>query len=878
MDLFNNNNNINYNNKNYPLKSYQIFNNQSNNININPNNNTNMSINSLKESTINNNTLKYNKSFKAKSTSNKYKNIIAFRPFSSSPDINIDKINFYKKSNVPPHLDVLNLILKNSPERIDMRLVAQKMNLLNKEIRQKSLNSTNKKFYDYNIIFGYKTNNIIKSYTPKLILKKPSKNKGVNKNGQEIHQVFSEEEISSLFYKKCMDLNIPLKEELMNRFTDFIKLKCINRIIDLTDCKLGFNSMIVLSEILKNINSQYSRLILGKNNFGDKGIELLLESIGDNSSIVELNLSSNGITAKGGKLIFGYLLNQQSIISLDLSSHEGINRNRICADGVRLIENVLQTNFFIENLDLSSNSIKTEGFKYLINGLKGNIVLKYLNVSNNEIDEKGMYYLKDNLDECKVEILDVSSNPIGNEGCIALGKCLGSEKFNEIINVNLSDCSVRFNGIREFFKYLKTNKKINTLILNKNNLFSKKWVYLEDYFLNLNLRHLGLSSCSLNVSVIDISKILQHHPTLRILDLSHNQINDASFIYFKSFPKENLSLVELDFSRNYISDKSGKYFFENLMNNRCLQRLNFFDNQLQNESANAIIESLRINHSLTYVNFKSNRVPIRIMKEINIRIQNNKLIEKEKFLPQLKREIKDLSFDPEEINTLKGRILLQNQEKELSIQKLKEDNKIIKIKKIENEKELNKVESESNDILLKIENINKKIKTINEMKESEIINYNNESVNIEEEIANISNDIEKITIENNRHQDKYDDIYKRLKRAYDNTFKKYDDQRKFLMIEIDQLKSKKKKYASKLRILDKLKNPDKYDTNTNEINVFNRSENKNFTKENEKNEDIINSKDIKNNNLKNRGKNRRSSTTISRKNMKQESKFKDLKK
>jgi hypothetical protein len=212
---------------------------------------------------------------------------------------------------------------------------------------------------------------------------------------------------------------------------------------------------------------------------------------------------------------------------------------------------------------------------------------------------------------------------------------------------------------------------------------------------------LGLSSCSLNISVVDISRILQHHPTLKVLDLSHNQINDSSFIHFNSYPKENLSLVELDFSRNYISDKSAKYFFENLVNNRSLQKLNFFDNQLQNESANAIIESLRINHFLTYVNFKSNRVPIRIMKEINIRIQNNKLIEKEKFLPQLKREIKDLSFDPEEINSLKGRIILQNQEKELSIQKLKEDNKIIKLKKMENEKELNKVESESNIILSK---------------------------------------------------------------------------------------------------------------------------------------------------------------------------------
>ena len=432
-------------------KNYSINNNNFNNI-VNTNN-TNISLNSFNE---NNTILKYSKSFKPKTPVHKYNNLLNLRPFSSNSNIDIDKINYYKKSNVPSDLDVLNLIIKNSPERIDLRLVAQKMNLLNKEIRQKSLNSTNKKFYDYNVIFGYKTNNIIKSYTPKLVLKKVPKKQGTNKNGQEIKQVFNEEEISSLFYQKCMDLNIPLKEELMNRFTDFIKLKCVNRVIDLTDCKLGLQSMIILREILMNNDIEYSRLILSKNNFGDKGIEILLEIIQYNSSIVELNLSSNGLTAKGGKLIFAYLLNQQSIISLDISSHEGINRNRICAEGVRLIENVLKTNYFIESLDLSSNSIKTEGFKYLINGLSGNIVLKYLNISNNEIDDKGMHYLKDNFKECKLEVLDLSSNPIGNEGCISLGKCLGSEKFSEITNVNLSDCSIRFNGIRDFFKYIKT--------------------------------------------------------------------------------------------------------------------------------------------------------------------------------------------------------------------------------------------------------------------------------------------------------------------------------------------------------------------------------------------------------------------------------------
>ena len=822
--------NVSINNENSNTKmsrTIDAFNGKNNSsLKLLNNDNTNISMNSLVDlGNVTNPYLKNNKSLKAFSTTNRYKKVINIRPLSTATKINIDKFNFYKKSDVPSHLDVLNLILKNSPERIDMKLVAQKMTLLNKEFKNKRLNSTSKRFYEYNVLYGYKTNNIIKSYTPKLVLQRPSKKQGVNKNGQEMEQVLNEDEISSLFYQKCIDLNIPLKEELLNRFTDYIKLKCVNRVIDLTDCKLGFNSMVVLSEIIKRNENKYSRLILSKNNFGDKGLELLLDSIKDNNGIVELNLSSNSITAKGGKMLFTYLLTQTSIISLDLSSDEGINRNRICSEGVKFIENVLKNNFFIENLDLSSNSIKTEGFKYLVNGLKGNIVLKNLNISNNEIDEKGINYMNENLINCKIEIIDLSSNPIGNDGCIAFGKCLGGEQLTEITSVNLSDCSIRFNGIREFLKNLRKNKKINNLLLDKNNLYSKNWFYLEDYFLNLNLRNLGLSSCSLSMAAAEVSKIFQHHPTLKVLDLSHNQINDSSFIYFKTFPKENLSLVEIDLSRNYISDKSAKYFFENLVNNHSLQRLNFFDNQLQNESANAVIESLKLNHFITYINFKANRVPIRIMKEINIRIQNNKIIEKEKFLPQLKREIKDLSFDPEELNSLKGRIILQNQEKQIFIQKLKEDSKIIKMKKLENEKELNKVESESNNILSKIDIISKEIRKIIEMRESEVDNYKEESDKIEENITAITNELDVLKIENYRQQNKYDDINKKFKKIYDNTYKKYEEQRKLLMLEIDQLKSKKKKYLSKLRILEKLKNLDKDENKVDETNKSINSEN-----------------------------------------------------
>ena len=59
--------------------------------------------------------------------------------------------------------------------------------------------------------------------------------------------------------------------------------------------------------------------------------------------------------------------------------------------------------------------------------------------------------------------------------------------------------------------------------------------------------------------------------------------------------------------------------------------------------------------------------------EINLRIHDNKLRAKDKFLPQLKREIKDLAFEPGEINILKGRIIIQNNEKKLSIEKFSLD-------------------------------------------------------------------------------------------------------------------------------------------------------------------------------------------------------------
>ena len=758
-----------------------------------------LEINSYKQNNNNFYRLKENKKDKKKK-----------RPNSCIQSNHFRKINSFKylqRKNIPPHLDVLNLILKNSPQRVDMSLVAQKVNSLNKQYKRDHLNSsTSKKFYEYNIIYGYKSNNIIKTYSPKLTQVNPTTKNKINLTINQNIQVFSEYEIIELFYQKCKDLNVPVKDELMNRFITYIKEKCTNRIIDLTDCSLGFNSMIALSELLYRNQDICSRLILTKNNFGDMGIELLIEKIKNNSNIVELNLCSNSLGIKAGIVIFNYLLNQNSIINLDLSSKEGIYRNRICAEGVKYVEHVLKRNFYLERMDLSSNSLKNEGLKYLVNGLESNISLQSLILSNNEINEKGILYMETKLISCKLKHLDLSCNPISNNGLISLANCISSKQLNEILYLNIAECSLTFDAFRQFIKKLSKNHKLQTLIFNKNNLFSNKWESLETIFSGMALKNLSLGSCHLGPVIKDISHVFMRNATIRYLDLSHNQIDDIQFDYFKEYPVNNLALEEIDFSNNFISDRSASSFFKNLAYNSSMQKLNFFDNQLQNESANAILDILKKNHNILKINIKCNRIGIKMMKEINAQIINNKIIEKGKYLPKLKDELKGLEFNPLEITYLRDRIINSNKERENLSKKFSQEIKEYAHKKQIKLEEVKKIESQ----FLQIENETKKcvnkLKYINEENNNENEFFTKNVNIINEKIFMIEKEIREIKNKKNRYKESQEDEIKLLRDTYELTLNKEQQMKVSISSLSKHLEMIRDKYKKKVDYFEKLQN------------------------------------------------------------------------
>lgn len=71
-----------------------------------------------------------------------------------------------------------------------------------------------------------------------------------------------------------------------------------------------------------------------------------------------------------------------------------------------------------------------------------------------------------------------------------------------------------------------------------------------------------------------------------------------------------------------------------------MKYINFFDNQLKNETGSALIDILRTNKNLTKIKLRFNRVQVRIVEEIKRLLKGNKDNEKMKFIPNLKREIR----------------------------------------------------------------------------------------------------------------------------------------------------------------------------------------------------------------------------------------------
>ena len=708
------------------------------------------------------------------------------RPSSSTTSCFSRRLNFKNSTN--KNFNILNLMIENNPNKFNYKKLKNKMREINnlyssntkESLRMpKSTRRIEELFYNYNVLYGQNTSNLIRTYSPTMRPKSSSINKFVKKinmdQGESLY-VFNDNEIIELIKAKCADIGIEVKDHMLSKFKDYCNSKCKNRIVDLTENYLGLKSIKFLGGILYNYE-RISRLNLSKNNLGDMGAEMLINYIKNSKSLISLNISSNGITCKGGESIFKNMIYQQSLIDFNISTLEGSNknRNRLTSSGIKDIIIYLKNNYLIEYLNLSGNSIKNEGFILLCKGINENQSLNSLKIAQNEIEEKGIIHglklIKTSIS--KLTVLDISKNKIMDDGLITLTNQL--KYFPNLYSLNLSFCGFEFKGFEILMKTLQYIRKLEILNVSGNRLKSKHFDSLKSYFGFIGIRNLNISKCHLcDEATFELGLCMEQNVSIKKLNISDNEITDDGFRSFSILFYKNIVIEYFDCSSNFITDAGIKELIKSLEINTTLKSINLYDNQIHNETGNLLIEILETNKTLIFINLYYNRIQMKKIDEINKILKFNAENQKLKRVPNLIRSVKDLEFNPEQFGLLTTKIKDKKREQNYLYQKVKQEDKIYTSVLDEHNKEigvnvkiLNNIKNQIKDIEKKIHSIEKEI----EINEKDFVTSEN---CLKDKIFEEKNNLNEIMSQKTYVQKDYDNIKSEISHVFDLTQEKYN--------------------------------------------------------------------------------------------------------
>ena len=124
--------------------------------------------------------------------------------------------------------------------------------------------------------------------------------------------------------------------------------------------------------------------------------------------------------------------------------------------GWNSIKNILKYGEFEFFVDFSAHKsfdrirLSDQGVKEFMYGIENSTTLKHLNIKENNITAIGMEVIKNYLPRTQIKKLNISYNPLGNEGIQILCKMLMTYKF-ELLDLDISSCN--FNQVGAMFIY-----------------------------------------------------------------------------------------------------------------------------------------------------------------------------------------------------------------------------------------------------------------------------------------------------------------------------------------------------------------------------------------------------------------------------------------
>ncbi|XP_072867290.1 leucine-rich repeat-containing protein 74A isoform X2 [Chlorocebus sabaeus] len=208
-------------------------------------------------------------------------------------------------------------------------------------------------------------------------------------------------------------------------------------------------------EACKLSNTAVTKLELEDNCIMEEGVLSLVEMLQENYYLQEMNISNNHLGLEGARIISDFFeRNSSSIWNLELSG------NDFKEESAAPLCQALSTNYRIKKLDLSHNQFSDIGGEQLGQMLAINVGLTSLDLSWNNFHTRGAVAL------CNGLRLDLSMNGLGNEGAVALGEVLRLNSCLVYLDVGGND--IGNEGASKISKGLESNESLRVLKLFLN--------------------------------------------------------------------------------------------------------------------------------------------------------------------------------------------------------------------------------------------------------------------------------------------------------------------------------------------------------------------------------------------------------------------------
>ena len=334
--------------------------------------------------------------------------------------------------------------------------------------------------------------------------------------------------------------------------------------------------------------------------------------------LTKLILGNNILGPKGLIELFINIKNCTKLKLLDVS-YNGIDKNIFDNKNVEDIFNEALPSLY--SFYYEGNYLPTEEVKNFVKDIANNKCLTYLYLQNNQLNDDSMEILSYLMTKNPyIHNLGLGYNKFTSKGIQSL--CNGlMNKDSNIIELCLQKNNLDEVSLSYLAEALKNHKSMRCLNLSYNNFTKDECGNLISRIISESpkLKNLNLTACHLGLKIKDICNKLEENNTITYIDMSVNDFGKNSEI-FKALAKmlgKNMHIKYLYIDSNYINDKD----FDIIIN-----------------------EGIKFNKNLKYLSLKSNKITLSSIKALSDSIKKDNKKQLDYYLKNVKQPKKDYNF------------------------------------------------------------------------------------------------------------------------------------------------------------------------------------------------------------------------------------------